>query len=141
MTCTTMENSVRDVRDDSLMGSSRANKSGDECIDRTKRVVIIFNSLFHTEHTRQIGFVRIYVSTAFASSSMSSDQVHASTFIRIGKMIRVVHNYSFIYFLLLCRSSERRSGGRTLEADGIQLLRRVEGGEQTGAVTETEKKR
>jgi hypothetical protein len=27
-----------------------------------------------------------------------------------------------------------------LEADGIQLLRRVEGGEQTGAVTETEKK-
>lgn len=37
--------------------------------------------------------------------------------------------------------SERRSGVRTLEADGIQLLRRVEGGEQTGAVTETEKKR
>lgn len=28
-----------------------------------------------------------------------------------------------------------------MEADGIQLLRRVEGGEQTGAVTETEKKR
>lgn len=27
-----------------------------------------------------------------------------------------------------------------MEADGIQLLRRVEGGEQTGAVTETEKK-
>lgn len=52
-------------------------------------------------------------------------------------MIRIMYSY----FLLLCRSSERRSGGRTLEADGIQLLRRVEGGEQTGAVTETEKKR
>lgn len=38
-------------------------------------------------------------------------------------------------------SSERRSSGRTLEADGIQLLRRVEGGEQAGTVTETEKKR
>lgn len=45
-----------------------------------------------------------------------------------------------VIFDRLCRSSERRSGGRTLEADGIQLLRRVEGGEQTGAVTETEKK-
>jgi hypothetical protein len=38
------------------------------------------------------------------------------------------------------RLSERRSGERTLEADGTQLLRRVEGGEQTGAVTETEKR-
>lgn len=38
------------------------------------------------------------------------------------------------------RLSETRSGERTLEADGIQLLNRVVGGEQTGTVTETEKK-
>lgn len=37
-------------------------------------------------------------------------------------------------------SSERRSGEQTVETDGIQLLR-FQGGEQAGAVTETEKKR